>query len=77
MDMLDVSTDMVGVHVYKSYEDVTHVFITPVHIIHVLMDITFLYDLATNRKKSWLIKFLLVRNISCSGFHCRLFFNSS
>ena len=49
--MLDVSTDMLGVHVYKSYEDVIHVSITLVHIIHVLMDITFLYDLATNGKK--------------------------
>ena len=46
-----IGKKVVGEHVYKSYEDVTHVFITLVHIIHVLMDITFLYDLATNGKK--------------------------
>jgi hypothetical protein len=41
---------MLSVHVYKSYEDEIHVFITLVHVIHVLIYLTFSHDLAANGK---------------------------
>jgi hypothetical protein len=51
MDMLSAPTDMLGVHMYKSYEDMIQFFITLVPMIHVLLDLTFSYDLAISRKK--------------------------
>jgi hypothetical protein len=50
-DMLGVSMDMLSVNVYKSYKDMIYIFLTLVHMIHVLMDLAFSHDLVTNGKK--------------------------
>jgi hypothetical protein len=66
-DMLGVSTDMLSVHMYKSYKDAIYVFIT---LVHICMDITFSFshDLTTNGKQKESLNFCWRRILIVADF---------